>query len=76
VERLSEHANVSKRTFYQHFSGRMSSSRTTCAASTEQAIDTTDASPCSRALAALDRTPGGHFRSRHFTTPLLRQGEM
>ena len=41
---------------------------------TEQAIDTTDASPRSRALAPLDSTPGGRFRSRPFHNAAVEAG--
>jgi hypothetical protein len=57
VERLTEHADVSKHTFYPHFSGSMSTSREHLrrihhagGMPTEQAIDTTDASPRSHPL--------------------------
>jgi hypothetical protein len=43
---------------------------------TEQAIDTTDASPRSRALAPSIAPRAAVSAAVHFTTPLSRQGEM
>ena len=72
VERLTEYAHVSKRTFYQHFSSkndlveeylrRIHQPRHT----QRQAIDTTDASPRARILAVFDSAPGDRFRGCPF----------
>jgi hypothetical protein len=43
---------------------------------TEQAIDTTDASPRSRALAPSIASRAAVSAAVHFATPLSRQGEM
>jgi hypothetical protein len=43
---------------------------------TEQAIDTTDASPRSRALAPSIASRAAVSAGVHFTTPLSRQAEM
>ena len=58
MERLTEHANVSSRTFYQHFSSTndlveeyLRRIHQAGGVPTEQAIDTTDASPRGSALA-------------------------
>src|SRR6476620_992978 len=74
VERLTEHAHVSKRTFYQHFSSKndlveqyLRRIHHAGGAPREQAIDTADASPGSRfrgcpfhnaAVEAADAMPG------------------
>ena len=57
VERLIEHAHVSRRTFYQHFSSKndlveeyLRRIHHAGGMPTEQSIDTTDASPRSRPL--------------------------
>jgi AcrR family transcriptional regulator len=73
VERLTEHAHVSKRTFYQHFSSKndlveeyLRRIHQAGGVPSEQAIDTTDASPRARILAVFDSAPGGRFRGCPF----------
>src|SRR6476469_7686163 len=73
VERLTEHAHVSKRTFYQHFSSKndlveeyLRRIHHAGGAPREQAIDTADASPRSRLLAIFDSAPGSRFRGCPF----------
>src|SRR5580692_10216123 len=73
VARLTEHAHVSKRTFYQHFSSKnelveedLSRIHRAGGAPREQAIDTTDASPRGRLLAIFDSSPGSRFRGCPF----------
>jgi hypothetical protein len=80
AERLTEHANVSKHSIYQLFSGKnelvaehLGPLHEAGGVSTEPAIGTTDASPRSRAL-ALDSTPA--VSGVHFTTPPSREGKM
>ena len=80
VERLIEHAHVSKRTFYQHFSGKhdlveeyLSRIHQAGGVPTEHAIDAADGSPRSRPL-VLDSTPGGRFRSRPFHNAAVEAG--
>src|SRR6202050_3265481 len=69
VERLTESAHVSKRTFYQHFSGKndlveeyLRRLHQAGGVPSEQAIDTTGASPRGRLLAIFDGAPGSRFR--------------
>ena len=79
VERLTEHANVSKRTLYQHFSSKndlveeyLHRIHHAGGMPSEQAIDTADAPPpISPSIA-----PRAAVSGVHFTTPLSRQGEM
>ena len=73
VERLTEHAHVSKRTFYQHFSSKndlveeyLRRIHHAGGMPSEQAIDTTDASPRGRLLAIFDSAPGSRFRGCPF----------
>jgi AcrR family transcriptional regulator len=73
VERLTEHAHVSKRTFYQHFSSKnelveeyLRRIHQAGGATSEQAIDTPDASPRARILAIFDSAPGDRFRGCPF----------
>ena len=82
VEQLIEHAHVSKRTFYQHFSSKndlveeyLRRIHQAGGVPTEQAIDTTDTSPRSHPLAP-SMAPRAAVSGVHFTTPLSRQGEM
>src|SRR3984885_2530057 len=69
VERLTEHAHVSKRTFYQHFPSKndlveeyLRRIHQAGGLPSEQAIDATDASPRARMLAVFDAAPGTRFR--------------
>jgi AcrR family transcriptional regulator len=64
---------VSKRTFYQHFSSKndlveeyLRRIHQAGGAPSEQAIDTSDASPRARMLAVFDSAPGGRFRGCPF----------
>jgi AcrR family transcriptional regulator len=73
VERLTEHAHVSKRTFYQHFSSKndlveeyLRRIHHAGGMPREQAIDTADASPRGRLLAIFDSAPGSRFRGCPF----------
>jgi AcrR family transcriptional regulator len=73
VERLTEHAHVSKRTFYQHFSSKdelveqyLRRIHHAGGMPSEQAIDTADASPRGRLLAIFDGAPGSRFRGCPF----------
>jgi AcrR family transcriptional regulator len=73
VERLTEHAHVSKRTFYQHFPSKndlveeyLRRIHQAGGAPSEQAIDTTDAPPRARLLAIFDCGPGDRFRGCPF----------
>jgi AcrR family transcriptional regulator len=73
VERLIGHAHVSKRTFYQHFSSKndlveeyLRRIHQAGGVPSEQAIDSTDASPRARMLAVFDSAPGGRFRGCPF----------
>jgi AcrR family transcriptional regulator len=73
VERLIEHAHVSKRTFYQHFSSKnelveeyLRRIHQAGGALSEQAIDTADGSPRARMLAIFDSAPGDRFRGCPF----------
>jgi AcrR family transcriptional regulator len=73
VERLTEQAHVSKRTFYQHFSSKndlveeyLRRIHQAGGAPSEQAIDTTGASPRARMLAVFDSAPRGRFRGCPF----------
>src|ERR1700683_4357365 len=73
VERLTEYAHVSKRTFYQHFSSKnelveeyLRRIHQAGGVPSEQAIDTSDASPRARILAVFDSAPGGRFRGCPF----------
>ena len=73
VERLIEHAHVSKRTFYQHFSSKndlveeyLRRLHRAGGAPSEQAIDTADAPPRARLLAIFDSAPGDRFRGCPF----------
>src|SRR3984885_7419078 len=65
VERLTEHAHVSKRTFYQHFSSKnelveeyLRRIHEAGGLASEQAIDAPDASPRARILSVFDSAPG------------------
>src|ERR1700689_5665679 len=69
VERLTEHAHVSKRTFYQHFSSKnelveeyLRRLHQAGGLPSEQAIDAADGSPRARILALFDSAPGSRFR--------------
>src|ERR1700731_1047767 len=73
VERLTEYAHVSKRTFYQHFSSKndlveeyLRRIHQAGGVPSEQAIDTTDASPRARMLAVFDSAPGSRLRGCPF----------
>ena len=73
VERLTEHAHVSKRTFYQHFSSKndlveeyLRRIHDAGGMPSEQAIDTADASPRGRLLAIFDSAPGSRLRGCPF----------
>jgi AcrR family transcriptional regulator len=73
VERLTEHAHVSRRTFYQHFSSKnvlveeyLRRIHEAGGAPSEQAIDATDAAPRARLLAVFDSAPGDRFRGCPF----------
>ena len=73
VERLIEHAHVSKRTFYQHFPSKnelveeyLRRIHQAGGAPCEQAIDTADAAPRARMLAIFDSAPGDRFRGCPF----------
>jgi AcrR family transcriptional regulator len=73
VERLTEYAHVSKRTFYQHFSSKndlveeyLRRIHEAGGVPGEQALDTADASPRGRLLAIFDSAPGGRFRGCPF----------
>ena len=73
MERLIEHAHVSKRTFYQHFSSKndlveeyLRRIHQAGGTPSEQAIDTTDAPPRARILAIFDSAPGSRFRGCPF----------
>jgi AcrR family transcriptional regulator len=84
VERLTEHAHVSKRTFYQHFSSKndlveeyLRRIHHAGGMPSEQAIDTTDASPRGRLLAIFDSAPGSRFRGCPFHNAAVEAaGEM
>ena len=72
VERLTEHAHVSKRTFYQHFSSKndlveeyLRRIHQAGGMPSEQAIDTA-ASPRGRLLAIFDSAPGSRLRGCPF----------
>ena len=73
VERLIEHAHVSKRTFYQHFPSKndlvveyLRRIHQAGGLPSEQAIDSTDAPPRARILALFDCGPGVRFRGCPF----------
>ena len=73
VERLIEHAHVSRRTFYQHFPSKndlveeyLRRIHQAGGAPSEQAIDSTEASPRARLLAIFDSAPGSRFRGCPF----------
>ena len=73
VERLTEYAHVSKRTFYQHFSSKndlveeyLRRIHRAGGLPSEQAIDTAGASPRARMLAVFDSAPGSRFRGCPF----------
>jgi AcrR family transcriptional regulator len=73
VERLTQYAHVSKRTFYQHFSSKnalveeyLRRIHHAGGAPSEQAIDTADASPRGRLLAIFDGAPVSRFRGCPF----------
>src|ERR1700694_1775691 len=73
VERLTDYAHVSKRTFYQHFSSKndlveeyLRRIHKAGGMPSEQAIDTADASPRGRLLAIFDSAPGSRFRGCPF----------
>src|SRR6202041_1766221 len=73
VERLTEHAHVSKRTFYQHFSSKndlveeyLRRIHQAGGAPSEQAIDTPAPSPRARILAIFNSAPGDRFRGCPF----------
>jgi AcrR family transcriptional regulator len=73
VDRLTEHAHVSKRTFYQHFSSKndlveeyLRRIHHAGGMPSEQAIDTADASPRGRLLAIFDGAPVSRFRGCPF----------
>jgi AcrR family transcriptional regulator len=73
VERLTEHAHVSKRTFYQHFSSKndlveeyLRRLHQAGGPPSEQVIDNPGASPRARLLAVFDCAPGGRFRGCPF----------
>jgi AcrR family transcriptional regulator len=79
VERLTEHANVSNRTFYQHFSSTndlveeyLRRIHHVGGMPSEQALDTADASPRSRPLAP-SIAPRAAVSGVHFITPPSRQ---
>lgn len=84
VERLTEHAHVSKRTFYQHFSSKndlveeyLRRIHHAGGMPSEQAIDTADASPRGRLLAIFDSAPGSRFRGCPFHNAAVEAaGEM
>jgi AcrR family transcriptional regulator len=82
VERLTEHAHVSKRTFYQHFSSKndlaeeyLRRIHQAGGMLREQAIDTADASPRGRPLAHSIAPRAAVSAAVHFTTPLSRQAK-
>src|SRR5271155_2555275 len=83
VERLTEHAHVSKRTFYDHFSSKndlveeyLRRIHHAGGMPSEQAIDTADASPRGRLLAIFDSAPGSRFRGCPLPhTPVQAGGE-
>jgi AcrR family transcriptional regulator len=73
VERLIEHAHVSKRTFYEHFSSKndlveeyLRRIHQGGGMPSEQAIDTADASPRGRILAIFDGAPRSRLRGCPF----------
>jgi AcrR family transcriptional regulator len=73
VERLTEHANVSKRTFYQHFSSKnllveeyLRRIHEAGGVPNERALEDADGSPRGRLLAIFDGSPGGRFRGCPF----------
>ena len=73
VERLTEYAHVSKRTFYQHFPSKndlveeyLRRLHQDGGVPSEQAINNTDASPRARILAVFDSAPGTRFRGCPF----------
>jgi AcrR family transcriptional regulator len=73
VERLIEHAHVSKRTFYQHFPSKndlveeyLRRIHDAGGLPSERAIDAIDASPRARILALFDGAPGVRFRGCPF----------
>src|ERR1700741_3484632 len=73
VERLTEHAHVSRRTFYQHFSSKnelveeyLRRIHHAGGMPSEQAIDTADASPRGRLLAIFDGAPRSRLRGCPF----------
>ena len=79
VERLTEHAHVSKRTFYQHFSTKndlieeyLRRIHHAGGMPSEQVIDTADASPRSRTPAP-SIAPRTAVSGVHFITPPSRQ---
>jgi AcrR family transcriptional regulator len=73
VERLTEQAHVSKRTFYQHFPSKndlveeyLRRVHQAGGATSEQVIDNTDVPPRARILAVFDSAPGDRFRGCPF----------
>src|ERR1700726_2653719 len=73
VERLTEQAHVSKRTFYQHFPSKndlveeyLRRVHQAGGATSEQAIDNTVVPPRARILALFDSAPGDRFRGCPF----------
>jgi AcrR family transcriptional regulator len=73
VERLIEHAHVSRRTFYQHFPSKnelveeyLRRIHQAGGGRSEQAVDTPGASPRARLLAIFDGVPNGRFRGCPF----------
>jgi AcrR family transcriptional regulator len=73
VERLTQEAHVSKRTFYQHFPSKSDLveqylRRIDAAGGSpyERALDTTDATPRNRLLAIFEPMPTGRFRGCPF----------
>jgi AcrR family transcriptional regulator len=73
VERLTQEAHVSKRTFYQHFPSKTDLveqylRRIDAAGGSpyERALDDTDATPRNRLLAIFDPMPAGRFRGCPF----------
>ncbi|MGB8793782.1 MAG: helix-turn-helix domain-containing protein, partial [Mycobacterium sp.] len=84
VERLTEHAHVSKRTFYQHFSSKndlveeyLRRIHHAGGMPSEQAIDTAAAAPRARLLAIFDSAPGRRFRGCPFHNAAVEAaGEM
>ena len=81
MERLTEHAHVSKRTFHQHFPREsefmeeyLRRIHQAGGLPSEQAIDNADAPPRGRAL-ALESTPGGHLRDLPLRNAAVQAGQ-